>query len=396
MKKTLVFGHIPIWFGGRQTSGLSNSIFLLAYNLAEFSNEISVSMLSTDIFKPYVKMGKLNVYGWTKKMLIFYVLSNITFSIKLLYSTSKLKPKELNLSILNLFLKRILLHKTISEDKPAVVHLHGVTACYFLDIIPGNIEVLVTMHHCLVNDNSVKNKNVYEKKEKEIYNSKRINTIVFIANQVKNEFNKHYGEIIPNSKVILQGFENDKYKFIDKINKENNNITLLTVGGITERKGQLRVVKALKSYSSVFSYICIGSGKEENINELKRAAIQNNISMDYLGVLSTEKVRETMASVDFMILPSIKEGFGIPYVESISCGVPVIAPKNTPLAHEGILNKQNSVLIENETVESIESCLSSLIKYNFDRQKVSLSLPNLSWENSAKKYEKLIESFQIS
>ena len=75
MKKILVFGHIPIWFGGKQTSGLSNSMFLLAYNLAEFSNDISVSMLSTDIFKPYVKMGKLNVYGWTKKMLIFYVLS---------------------------------------------------------------------------------------------------------------------------------------------------------------------------------------------------------------------------------------------------------------------------------------------------------------------------------
>ena len=392
MKKVLVFGHIPKWFGGKQSSGLSNGMYQLAFNMANSTDSLGVSFIATDFEKQKCSRGDLDIFGWTKKTIVFYILSHLFTSIGIFFCTAKIYTKLYNVSIFNLFIKRILLKKIISEVKPDLVHFHGVNCCYLEDIVPFDIKIMVTMHHCLVNDNSVKNNVKYQKLEKRICKSKRINAILFITTQVKNEFNKLYGPTKAKSVVILQGYEEDEYNYIKNKKGKCNKITLCTIGSIAERKGQIRVVKALQNFTSKFNYICIGGGDPEKIKHLKKTAQNYKIDFEYKGVLETKKIREILAYVDFMILPSIKEGFGATYIESIACGVPVIAPKNTPLAEEKIINKSNSILIENESVEAIKNCLADLNLYNFNREFVSQSLPNIGWKNIAKEYEKLILS----
>lgn len=392
MKKVLVFGHIPKWFGGKQSSGLSNGMYQLAFNMANLTDNLNISFIATDLHKEKSSEGKLKIFGWKKKTLISYILSHLVASISVFFSTWTIYSKIYNVSIFNLFIKRILLKKYISVVRPDLVHFHGVNSCYLVDIVPENVKIIVTMHHCLVNDNSIKNNVKYRKLEDEVCKSKKINAILFITNQVKNEFNALYGPTIPKSEVILQGYEQEKYYYIDKNKSKNDKINLCTVGSIAERKGQMRVMEALKTFNSKFNYICIGGGNKETIKELEITAKKYNIVFEYKGIIETEKIRETMALVDFMILPSIKEGFGATYIESIACGVPVIAPKNTPLVKENILNKSNSILIENESVEAIKTCLADLNLYKFDSKSVSGSLPNIGWKNIAKEYEKLILS----
>ena len=392
MKKVLVFGHIPKWFGGKQSSGLSNGMYQLAFNMANLTDSLDISFIATDLHKAKSSEGKLKIFGWEKKTLISYILSHLVASISVFFSTWTIYSKIYNVSIFNLFIKRILLKKYISVVKPDLVHFHGVNSCYLVDIVPENVKIIVTMHHCLVNDHSVKNNVEYRKLEEKICKSKKINAILFITNQVKDEFNALYGQTTPKSEVILQGYEQEKYYNIDKNKSKNDKITLCTVGSIGERKGQMRVMEALKTFNSKFNYMCIGGGNKETVKELEITAKKYNIVFEYKGIIETEKIRETMAFVDFMILPSIKEGFGATYIESIACGVPVIAPKNTPLVKENILNKSNSILIENESVEAIKTCLADLNLYKFDSKSVSQSLPNIGWKNIAKEYEKLILS----
>ena len=45
MKKVLVFGHIPKWFGGKQSSGLSNGMYQLAFNMANSCNNLNISLI---------------------------------------------------------------------------------------------------------------------------------------------------------------------------------------------------------------------------------------------------------------------------------------------------------------------------------------------------------------
>jgi len=391
MKKVLVFGHIPKWFGGKQSSGLSNGMYLLAFNMANFTDSLNVSFVATDLHKETSSKGKLKIYGWSIKTLITYILGRLFAAIGMFFTTCAVYSKLYNISIFNLYIKRILLKKYIAVVKPDLIHLHGVNSCYLIDVVPENIKIIVTMHHCLVNDHSVKNNVKFRMIEEKICNSKRIDAILFITSQVSEEFNALYGPPIPKSKVILQGYESEKYYHIDK-NIENDKITLCSVGSLAERKGQMRVIEALKSFNTKFNYICIGGGTKETIEELVATANKHNIAFEYKGIIETEKIREIMASVDFMILPSIKEGFGITYIESIACGVPVIAPNNTPLVQENILNKSNSLLIESESVESIKACLKDLELFKFDSNTVSQSLPNLGWKDIAKEYEELILS----
>ena len=100
-----------------------------------------------------------------------------------------------------------------------------------------------------------------------------------------------------------------------------------------------------------------------------------------------------MAKCDYMILPSSSEGFGLVYLEAIACGVPVIIPKNLPLAKEGgILNASNSMMIEDCSVESISKILPDLYSIQWHRKTISDSVISYSWDNIAKEYYSLYKS----
>ena len=184
MKKVLVFGHIPKWFGGKQSSGLSNGMYLLAFNMANFTDSLNVSFVATDLHKEKSSEGKLKIYGWRIKTLITYILSRLSATMGMFFTTCAVYSKLYNISIFNLFIKRVLLKKYIAVVKPDLIHLHGVNSCYLIDIVPENVKIIVTMHHCLVNDHSIKNNVEYRRIEEKICNSKRINAILFITNQV--------------------------------------------------------------------------------------------------------------------------------------------------------------------------------------------------------------------
>ena len=94
-----------------------------------------------------------------------------------------------------------------------------------------------------------------------------------------------------------------------------------------------------------------------------------------------------------MILPSSSEGFGLVYLESIACGVPVILPKNLPIVQEkGIIQPGvNAVLLESSSADSIAEILPKLKDLKFDHRKVAESIVDYSWDNIAKRYVESIK-----
>ncbi len=57
---------------------------------------------------------------------------------------------------------------------------------------------------------------------------------------------------------------------------------------------------------------------------------ENNIKIEYKGILNPNLVSETYANADFMILPTSHENFGHAIVEAWANGCPVILSTNTP------------------------------------------------------------------
>ena len=60
------------------------------------------------------------------------------------------------------------------------------------------------------------------------------------------------------------------------------------------------------------------------------------------GDLSFDKIAEMTRSADISVLPSRWEGLGIPFYESLACGVPVITVDNYPM-NEIISHKYNGL-----------------------------------------------------
>ncbi len=105
---------------------------------------------------------------------------------------------------------------------------------------------------------------------------------------------------------------------------------LLAVGTLEPRKN-LQV--ALAAYASLpaklrerFPLVLVGmKGWKTSSLEQKLAPMVASGQVRQLGYLSREDLATVMAGATAMVYPSVYEGFGLPPLESMACGVPVIA-----------------------------------------------------------------------
>ena len=91
-------------------------------------------------------------------------------------------------------------------------------------------------------------------------------------------------------------------------------------------------------------------------------------------------------------MPSTSEGFGLVFLESLACGVPVILPKDLPIVGvKDLLHETNCVLLEDNSVEAIKKVIDNILVYKFDKYHISNSVKNFQWKEKAEEYlEKII------
>ena len=385
----LSFGYIPSSVGGRQSSGLANVIYQLAYNCAQ-QDDVNMTLAATDVFVPIIHKDNLTIMGWTKGLLLKHALKHPFVFFKIVTKTfiNKIKYSPV-VSVHRLLLKSLFLHYSIEKVQPKLVHLHGALSMLYLPIIPPNIKVIVTLHGNVGNDASIPNHLYYAKLERKIVKSKRIDRLCVIAKMLGTIFREEYGKIQPPVEVILNAYNDKEFKYIEK--NKHREITLCTIASYSERKGQDRVIEALLNSKCGYRYLCIGQISKEDLNKIKDKT--NSLSFEWLGVKTPDEIRTILAECDYMILPSSSEGFGLVYLEAIACGVPVIIPRNLPLAMEGnILTDSNSIKIEDCSSKAIQTVLPLLQDIKWDRKEISESIISYTWDSIAKEYVKLYAS----
>lgn len=101
-------------------------------------------------------------------------------------------------------------------------------------------------------------------------------------------------------------------------------VKILFVGGLSLRKQALILAQtATEQYDDNFKLTIVGDGG--NKKEIVALAEQYPNRIEYLGALSNDETRLLMRSSDFLILPSLFDGWGAVLSESISEGTPVLA-----------------------------------------------------------------------
>ena len=111
---------------------------------------------------------------------------------------------------------------------------------------------------------------------------------------------------------------------------------LLTVGTIEERKNLLLLVKALLHTKGSVPLFVVGKPMQY-LHKVKEFINANNLNsrVTFLHEVTFDELPSLYQMATLLVYPSRYEGFGIPVLEAINSGVPVIAAKGSCLEEAG-------------------------------------------------------------
>lgn len=111
---------------------------------------------------------------------------------------------------------------------------------------------------------------------------------------------------------------------------------ILSVGSIEARKNILLAVKALPYLPEDISLVIVGRHTKYT-DQVTDYAKANHLDhrVRILHGVSDEELPALYAGAEAFVYPSVYEGFGIPIIEAISCGLPVVACTGSCLEEAG-------------------------------------------------------------
>jgi len=144
-------------------------------------------------------------------------------------------------------------------------------------------------------------------------------------------------EVNPEDKS-LEAALNKRFRLSDRF--------ILNVGGIHERKNIPRLIKAFAKLVKEHGYtgklvitgsVTGGSYKEKMKNVCKRVIRETGMTgyIEFTGFISEAELDSLFRIAHFLIYPSLYEGFGIPILEAMKVGIPVITSNTTGCAEVG-------------------------------------------------------------
>ncbi len=208
---------------------------------------------------------------------------------------------------------------------------------------------------------------------------KEADIIVTISKSSKQDINEILGIPLEKIRVIYPAVA-DEYKEYKSL-KSPNKPYFLAVGTREPRKNFKRLVEAFikAKLNDVDLYIVGKPGwGEENIN---------NKNIKILGFVDQKEMPELYANALAFVYPSLYEGFGIPILEAMSCGCPVITSNVSSMPEAG---GEAAMYIDPTNVDDLTFAMKN-IKYS--KEKGFTQVKKFNWEKSAREmigiYEEL-------
>lgn len=162
---------------------------------------------------------------------------------------------------------------------------------------------------------------------------------------------------------------NTKYEILNTKNKfDLPDKFVLYVGDATWNKNLPRIVSAVKKSNA--NLVLIGKVWEQDLENLSSnawnrdfrkvlAEIKNDDRFIKLGFIPTEDVVKIYNIANALLMPSLYEGFGLPVLEAMTCGCPVITSREGSLPEVG----EDAVLyVDAKSVDSIVEGIEKIFK----------------------------------
>ncbi len=283
-------------------------------------------------------------------------------------------------------------HKTLYNLKLATNFLSGTNWRVFNEISEGpsilsspsllplstNLKNSIAIAHDLffIRDEVNIFLKTYMKKMYKLYNEQEL--ILANSNYTKDEFVKKLRIDEEKIVTIYPSFDLSKFSpgvstIRDSFKLKNSDKVLLSVGGDNPNKNVETVLRVLKDLPDNYKLIRVGPNFN-TVNLIKKLGISNRVlNINNIGL---DTLIDIYRASDYLVFPSLLEGFGSPVIEAMACGTPVITSNRMALPEiagkAGVIMDPMDVNGIQESImelERDENARRTLIKKGLERSK---------------------------
>jgi len=237
-----------------------------------------------------------------------------------------------------------------------------------------------------------KKKDLYQLKLWGKYSINKADKILTISNSSKNDIIKAYGiseakvsVVYPGIKQVLNVKFMDKKELAKKFGIKENYI--LFVGTLQPRKNIARLIEAFSKLKNNDLQLVIIGKKGWQYEEILQAPEKFGVKekVKFLEGIIDEDLPSFYKNAIYFVLPSLYEGFGLPVLESMQYGCPVITSNISSMPEAG---GDAALYVDPYSVDDMAEKLDNLIKDNKLREELVKKgyeqVKKFSWEKTAK------------
>lgn len=171
----------------------------------------------------------------------------------------------------------------------------------------------------------------------------------------------------------------------------------LYVGTVNKRKNLVSIIKAMSliKKENLLPLVVVGNGPTDYLNELKLLISKYRLEkyVFFMGQIDNHKLKVLYKNARFTSLPSHYEGFGIPIIESLFTGTPVLTSTNSSLPEAA---GECGLLINPNSIEDIKEALSMLINHDEVLEKLKTKIPDhIKTFSNMSVNQKLIDVYEL-
>ncbi len=190
----------------------------------------------------------------------------------------------------------------------------------------------------------------------------------------------------------------------DENNVENGEFRIVAVSHLSDPCKKIdyllhAISELTRKYKNI-KLVIIGDGKLRKSFEELSSVLNLKDYVDFKGALEPSGVKNELLKANLFVLPSVRESFGLVFIEAVALGLPVIGYEKAGAIFELDQLGVPVLKLENVTPQSIARAISLIyedypeIKRQILKHRETI-LNHFSWENHAIRYVDLLNKLKL-
>lgn len=214
-----------------------------------------------------------------------------------------------------------------------------------------------------------------------------------------NDLVKFYGAKAQKLSIVPHGYNQEIFNQQPKGERPLPNPYIFFVGRIETKKNVIRIIEAFhllaKQKKDIHAVLAgkMGYGSEEITARLQSLPAEIRSRIHLVGYMEEKVVANHLAHAEAFVFPSLYEGFGLPIIEAMACGCPVIC-SNTPALVE-VAGSAATVLPPDSSLSWAAAIQRLIDDKKLRQQQITKGLErakHFSWQRTAEETMDVIEN----